>query len=91
MAKKQQSMENKLGSWAEQANLTRSQSTVEKKTPTAAANPQARQTYPVARSLLERIDKVATAHAMTQNELVGYLLTWSLDQVESGNHQIEKK
>ena len=101
MAKKQQSLENKLGSWTDQANLTRTQSSGLEDAPegeavtgaadlsTHAREIGAREAYPVNRSLMVRIADVAAAHDMNQQELVGYLLTWSLDQVESGSHQIE--
>jgi len=91
MAKKRQSIENKLGNWAEQATLTRA--TVDDKSADSATRPSnaARTTYPVERSLLTRLAEVAAAHNMSQNELIGYLLTWSLDQVESGAHQLEHR
>lgn len=91
MAKKQKTMENKLGSWAEQASFTRGQSPEPSETRAAGGTAHARVGYPVARSLMTRIDEVAASHNMSQQELVGYLLTWSLDQVESGAHAIERE
>ena len=89
MAKKLQNLESKLGSWTDQASLTRTQpvtlSPVE--TPTT---PPARSSYPVARSLLDRIALVAEQQGMSQNEVVGHLLTWALDQVESGAYQLPR-
>ena len=90
MAKKQKSMENKLGTWAEQATFTRDMSSVRTPEPVAQEPAPNRVDYPVARSLMTRLAEVAAAQQMSQQELIGYLLTWSLDQVESGLHKIER-
>lgn len=91
MAKKLQTLESKLGSWTEQANLTRTQPTssapITTDAPTASPN---RASYPVARSLLDRIAAVAEQQGISQNEVVGHLLTWALDQVESGAYQLPR-
>jgi hypothetical protein len=42
----------------------------------------------VARSLLDRIATLAEQQGMSQNEVVGHLLTWALDQVESGAYAL---
>lgn len=84
MAKKQRTLEQKLGSWTEQANLTRQPQAT-------TATEQNRAEYAVERSLMTRLAEVAAAHQMSQNELIGYLLSWSLDQVESGSHRLERK
>lgn len=84
MAKKLQTLENKLGSWTEQASLTRNEPTTDDGDPA----PPMRATYPVARSLMVRIADTAARHGMSQHELVGYLLTWALDQVESEAHRL---
>lgn len=94
MAKKLQNLENKLGSWTDQATLTRTQPAATAPTPVAApdtapATP-GRASYPVARSLLDRIATVAEQQGMSQNEVVGHLLTWALDQVESGAYQLSR-
>jgi hypothetical protein len=87
MAKKLQNLENKLGSWTDQAALTRTQAEAPATTaPTLAPPPHA--TYPVARSLMDRIATVAAQHGMSQQAVVGDLLTWALDQVESGAHSL---
>lgn len=83
MAKKRQTMEQKLGRWTDQANLTRESTAA----PQSEAN---REEYAVARSLMTRLTEVAAAHHMGQNELIGYLLSWSLDEVERGAHRIER-
>lgn len=90
MAKKLQNLENKLGSWTDQANLTRTQVVAASSVaePAASAPSPARTNYPVARSLLDRIATVAEQQGMSQNEVVGHLLTWALDQVESGAYQL---
>lgn len=90
MAKKLQNLESKLGSWTDQATLTRTQVVA----PGAVAEPAVsvptptRAGYPMARSLLDRIAAVAEQQGMSQNEVVGHLLTWALDQVESGAYQL---
>lgn len=90
MAKKLQSLENKLGSWTDQAALTRTapqpvtEPTAVAAPPTAEPVANMRQTYPVARSLLDRIAITAAQHGLRENEVVGYLLTWALDQVDQG-------
>lgn len=92
MAKKKQSLDAKLGSWTDQANLTRTQPSITDPgaDPGAAAPPAEvkREEYSMERSLMERIADAAARHDMTQNELVGYLLTWSLDQLDTGAHTI---
>lgn len=94
MAKKLQNLESKLGSWTEQANLTRTQPTsstlITTDAPTAPPPPPNRASYPVARSLLDRIAAVAEQQGISQNEVVGHLLTWALDQVESGAYQLPR-
>ncbi|MEM7117053.1 MAG: hypothetical protein AAF614_31765 [Chloroflexota bacterium] len=79
MAKKQQSLEKKLGSWTDQAKLTR--------TPTEQPVAQ-KTTYRVNRSLMDRVADLAQAQGMSENEIIGRLLTWALDEVANGNHEI---
>jgi hypothetical protein len=99
MAKKLQNLENKLGSWTDQATLTRTQPVTANPvaapdaaaaTPGAAPATPGRASYPVERSLLDRIATVAEQQGMSQNEVVGHLLTWALDQVESGVYQLSR-
>jgi hypothetical protein len=92
MAKKLQNLESKLGSWTDQANLTRTQPVTANPVaaPDAAPATPGRASYPVARSLLDRIATVAEQQGMSQNEVVGHLLTWALDQVESGVYQLSR-
>lgn len=78
MAKKKD-LDAKLGSWADQASLSRSQ---------ASAMPH-RETHLLELSLMERIGRLSTQHSVTPQQLIGHLLTWSLDQVETGNHSLE--
>jgi hypothetical protein len=82
MAKKQESLTNKFNSWADQASLTRG-STSEERSPVSQASEQ-RESYEVALSLMERITSRAAQHGMTKSEVVGYLLTWALDQLDQG-------
>ena len=106
MTKKQKNLESKLGSWADQANLSRNQSpSSEAKSPASSAPARkaaapttntpttntTRATYPVAHSLMDRITNTADTHDMSPNEVVGHLLTWALDQVDAGTHQLPPK
>lgn len=88
--KKKRSLESKLGSWKDQASLSRTapQSAIpQTEKPASAskpASPATRENYLVSRSLIERLADAAQKHNMKQNEVVGYLLTWSLDQLDAG-------
>ena len=86
MAKKQKSFESKLGSWKDQASLTRSQSNDE--SGEKSAN---RAEYVVSRSLMTRIAEAAQKNSMSESEVVGHLLTWALDQVDAGVHSFPEK
>ena len=86
MAKKQKSFESKLGSWTDQANLTRSQSDEESNAKSAN-----RAEYVVARSLMTRIADAAQKNNMSESEVIGHLLTWALDQVDAGAHSFPEK
>ena len=79
MAKKTSKLDAKLGSWTDQVNLSR------------AVTPEpARESYEMQRSLMDRVADAAKQNDQTEQELIGYLLTWALDQVESGQHKIAK-
>ena len=80
MGKKKSGLDAKLGSWADQADLSRSQN--------VAPAPQ-RETHLLERSLIERIGLLAATHNVTPQQLIGHLLTWSLDQVETGKHNLK--
>jgi len=99
MAKKQQALTNKLGSWTDQANQTRNQppspvAEAPSSDPPSASTPgpsspvSAQERYRVARGLIDRIADVAAQQHMSQHEVIGYLLTWALDQVEAGLHTL---
>ncbi len=90
MANKKQALEGKLGSWTDQADLTRNSQPVPDPAPKTPPGKATRETYVVARSLIDRIADTATTYDMTQNELVGYLLTWALDQVDTGQHDLRR-
>jgi hypothetical protein len=47
-----------------------------------------RKTFLVTQALIDRINETADTHGVGQNELVRHLLTWSLDQIDAGNHHI---
>jgi hypothetical protein len=89
MPRKQQKLANKLDSWTDQANLTRQQPATTDAEDEPPAAP--RTTYLVERSLIDRIADTATQHGLTQNEVIGYLLTWALDQVDAGLHPLRDK
>ena len=90
MASKKQALESRLGSWTDQANLTRTHQlhTEVPSTGPAAADTASRESYEVARSLIDRIADTARAHGMTHHAVVGHLLTWALDQVDAGHHTL---
>ena len=92
MATKKQALDAKLGSWTDQASLTRTQQPTapaagDSLAPSPAA-PANRETYEVTHSLIDRIANTADAHGMTRHEVIGHLLTWALDQVDAGYHTL---
>ena len=92
MATKKQAFEAKLGSWTDQASLTRthqpSASAPDADAEPLAASPASRESYEVTHSLIDRIASTADAHGITRNEVVGHLLTWALDQLDAGHHTL---
>lgn len=102
MATKKEQLEAKLGSWTDQASLTRghaaapapetaqtaAQSSVQSAAQGAATptpdSPPVRSVYTTERGLLDRINALAAANGLSQNEAIGHLLTWALDQADSG-------
>ena len=88
MAQKKQALDTKLGSWTDQANLTRTPPPTADPRLTAQPAATGREAYRMERSLIDRIADTAEHYGMTRNELVGYLLTWSLDQLDTGAHTI---
>lgn len=91
MAKKLQSLESKLGSWTDQADLTRSQSGDPTRADDSASTRPERATYSVNRSLMDRVADLAQTHAMSESQVIGSLLTWALDQVNSGAHEFNPR
>ncbi len=89
MATKKQVLESRLGSWTDQAHLTRAyQPDADTSSPDTDTAPANRESYAVQRSLIDRIADTAQAHGMTHHEVIGYLLTWALDQVDAGYHTL---
>ncbi len=92
MARRKKNMASKLGSWTEQANLSRTApqavTTGAPATSRTASQPK-REEYLVSRSLIERIADTAKKHQMQQNQVIGYLLTWALDQVDAGKLEMK--
>ncbi|ETW97811.1 hypothetical protein [Candidatus Entotheonella palauensis] len=85
MATKKQTVESGLGSWTDQAHLTRA---YQPNTETPSTEPASRESYEVAHSLIDRIADTAQAYGMSQNEVIGHLLTWALDQIDAGHHAL---
>jgi hypothetical protein len=50
-----------------------------------------RKTFLMTPALIERINRLAKSSSVGQNELVRYLLDWSLEQVEAGTHTLPLK
>ena len=90
MATKKQQLDAKLGSWTDQANLTRAQTEppLAETSPSSGPATPVRTAYPVERGLVDRIHEAAERSALSRNQVVGHLLTWALDQVESGAYQL---
>ena len=47
-----------------------------------------RKTYLVTPELIERIKSTSIREQVGQNELVRYLLTWALDRLDEGDHNL---
>jgi hypothetical protein len=47
-----------------------------------------RKTYLVTSELIERVRVTAEREQVGQNELLRYLLTWALDQLDGGHHEL---
>lgn len=98
MATKKEQLDAKLGSWTDQASLTKSHTAAPPReavpgstpetAPTAADatpdSPPVRNVYATERGLLDRVNELAAANGLTPNEAIGRLLTWALDQADSG-------
>ncbi len=54
----------------------------------AADTIYSRKTYLVTPELIERVKNTADREQVGQNELLRYLLTWALDQLDAGHHQL---
>src|SRR5690348_6048578 len=59
--------------------------------PESATEKLQRKTFLVTPALIARINRISKQQSVGQNELVRYLLEWSLEQVESGAHAIPLK
>ena len=85
MARKKKSLGSKLGGWADQAALTSNVNKSAKPVPSPTQKSKAtRENYLVSYSLIDRLTDAAQQHGMQQNEVMGHLLTWALDQLEAG-------
>lgn len=47
-----------------------------------------RKTYLVTPELVKRVKETAKREQVGQNELLRYLLTWALDELDAGRHEI---
>ena len=47
--------------------------------------------YVVTDSLMARIAETAARNGISKHQLIGYLLTWALHQVDIGNIELPKK
>lgn len=47
-----------------------------------------RDEYKVSDSLMSRISETAAQHGISKHQLVGYLLTWALYQVDTGKIEL---
>lgn len=93
MAKRSKDLSAKLGSekepsgWADQIGTTQASSAASE-TDSARAGAYKRKTYLITDEIEERIRDLADREHVGQNELVRYLLSWSLDQIERGKHKL---
>lgn len=89
MATKKEQLDAKLGSWTDQASLTRHQPAESAALPQPAEeNPPVRATYSTERGLLDRVNEFAAENSLSQNEVIGRLLTWALDQADAGTYRV---
>lgn len=90
MATKKQQLDAKLGSWTDQASLTRTQpeEIIAGVAPQPEESAPVRAAYTVDRGLLDRIDEAAQKGALNRSQVVGHLLTWALDQMDAGHVQL---
>ncbi len=101
MATKKQQLDAKLGSWTDQASLTRGHAapSAQDAAQSAALSPAAQETvtptpdsppvrsvYATERGLLDRITEFAATGGLTPNQAIGRLLTWALDRADSGEY-----
>lgn len=96
MPRKKSQLDQKLDpgmhSWEEQASQSlRAAPQEPEPEEEAPADKLQRKTFLVTPALIDRINQVARHHSVGQNELVRYLLDWSLEQVESGSHVLPLK
>jgi hypothetical protein len=93
MPKKKVSLDQKLDpgmqSWETQVSQSvKAAPKAPEPDPDEPADKLQRKTFLVTPVLIDRINRLSKQQSVGQNELVRYLLEWSLDQVESGVHKI---
>ena len=56
-----------------------------------AASELSKDEYIVTDSLMTRISETAAKNGISKHQLVGYLLSWALHQVDNGNIELPKR
>ena len=93
MAKRAKDLSEKLAGetrpasgWLDQVGVVQPETPTEKES--ARAGVYKRKTFLITDEIEERVRMLADREHVGQNELVRYLLTWSLSQIESGKHRL---
>ena len=93
MAKRAKNLSEKLAGetkpasgWLDQVGVVQPEPPTEKES--ARAGVYKRKTFLITDEIEERVRMLADREHVGQNELVRYLLTWSLSQIESGKHRL---
>ena len=95
MAKRAKDLSEKLAGeqkptagWLDQVGGGQPEPDDEPEKDSARAGVYKRKTFLITDEIEERIRALADREHVGQNELVRYLLTWSLSQIESGKHRL---
>ena len=78
--------EQQPAGWQDQLNTSRPPTEVAKEA--AHSGSYRRKTYLINDAIDDRVRLLAEREHVGQNELVRYLLSWALDQIESGVHKL---
>lgn len=90
MARRRQDLADKLGSGAPVPGWRDMVSTGQpaERTPAEKTGETMRKTYLLSAEIIERVANLAQQERVGVNELARYLLTYALDEIESGRHQL---